>query len=66
LWTGLDKNDPILIDSKEILDIEYGITVINPEGDGFGFISANAISMLTNITPEFKLIFVKMDSTLII
>lgn len=37
LWTGLDKNDPILIDSKEMLDIEYGITIIKPEEDGFGF-----------------------------
>jgi len=37
LWNGLDRNDPILIDSKEMLGVEYGITIIKQEEDGFGF-----------------------------
>lgn len=37
LWNGLDRNDPVLIDSKEMLGVEYGITIIKQEQDGFGF-----------------------------
>lgn len=37
LWNGLDRNDPILIDSKEMLGVEYGITIIKKEQDGYGF-----------------------------
>lgn len=37
LWSGLSRNDPILIDSKEMLDIEHGITIIKQEQDGYGF-----------------------------
>lgn len=37
LWNGLDKNDPILIDSKEMIGIEHGITIIKHEQDGIGF-----------------------------
>lgn len=37
LWTGLDRNDPILIDSKEMLGVEFGITLIKREEDGIGF-----------------------------
>lgn len=37
LWTGLERNDPILIDSKEILGVEYGITIIKKEQDGIGY-----------------------------
>ncbi len=37
LWTGLDHNDPILVDSKEMLGVEYGITIIKHEHDGIDF-----------------------------
>lgn len=44
LWTGLDRNDPILIDSKEMLGVEYGITIIKQETDGYGFYNLGAKS----------------------
>lgn len=37
LWNGLERDDPILIDSKEMIGVEYGVTIIKPEPDGFGF-----------------------------
>lgn len=37
LWNGLDRDDPILIDSKEMLGVEYGITIIKHENDGVSF-----------------------------
>lgn len=37
LWNGLDKNDPILIDSKELIGVEYGITIIKKEKEGYEY-----------------------------
>jgi LuxR family quorum-sensing system transcriptional regulator SolR len=37
LWSSLDKRDQILIDSKEILDIEHGITILDKLPIGVGF-----------------------------
>lgn len=53
LWTGLDRNDPILIDSKEMLDIEYGITIIKQEEDGFGFYNLGTKSSDSSIINSY-------------
>jgi len=37
LWNGLDNDDRILIDSKDILGVEYGIAIVKRKQDGFGF-----------------------------
>lgn len=53
LWNGLDKNDPILIDSKEMLGVEYGITIIKQEEDGFGFYNLGAKSADSSIINRY-------------
>lgn len=53
LWTGLDKNDPILIDSKEMLGVEYGITIIKREEDGFGFYNLGTKSSNASIINKY-------------
>jgi hypothetical protein len=42
LWGTLDKRDQILIDSKEILNIEHGITIIDKLQTGIGFYNFGA------------------------
>lgn len=37
LWENLEKRDQILIDSKEIINIEHGITVIDHLTNGVGY-----------------------------
>ena len=53
LWTGLDRNDPILIDSKEMLDVEYGITLIKREEEGFGFYNLGTKSSDSSIINRY-------------
>lgn len=37
LWDNLDSGDKILLDSKEILGIEHGITIIDRIENGYGY-----------------------------
>lgn len=53
LWFGLEQNDPILIDSKEMLGMEYGVTLIRQEGDGYGFYNIGAKSTDSSIINEY-------------
>jgi DNA-binding CsgD family transcriptional regulator len=42
LWGSLDKRDQILIDSKEMLNIEHGITIVDKLQAGIGFYNFGA------------------------
>lgn len=53
LWNGLDHKDPILIDSKEILGVEFGITLIKHEQDGFGFYNLGSKSSDSSIINHY-------------
>lgn len=53
LWNGLDRHDPILIDSKEMLDVEYGITLIKHEEDGCGFYNLGTKSSDSSIINKY-------------
>lgn len=53
LWNGLDRNDPILIDSKEMLGVEFGITLIKHEQDGVGFYNLGTKSSDSSIINKY-------------
>ncbi len=53
LWNGLDRNDPILIDSKEMLGVEFGITIIKSEQDGFGFYNPGTKSSDSSVINQY-------------
>lgn len=37
LWNSLDSDDQILTDSRDMIGIEHGITIVDKLSDGFGF-----------------------------
>jgi DNA-binding CsgD family transcriptional regulator len=53
LWNGLDRNDPILIDSKEMLGVEFGITLIKQERDGVGFYNLGSKSSDSSVINQY-------------
>lgn len=53
LWNGLDRNDPILIDSKNMIGVEYGITIIKAESDGVGFYNLGTKSSNSSIVNAY-------------
>ena len=53
LWDDLKKDDPILEDSKELLNMEHGITIVDKFPGGIGFYNLSKRSNCGNVLSEF-------------
>lgn len=53
LWNGLDSDDRILTDSKEITGVEYGIAIVKQEQDGVSFYNLGAKSADPSIVNKY-------------
>lgn len=53
LWNGLDKDDSILTDSREIIGVEHGIALVQKENDGFGFYNLGTKSSNPSIINKY-------------
>lgn len=53
LWNGLDADDRIITDSKEITGVKYGIAIVNKEEDGFGFYNIGTVSSNPGIVNKY-------------